>query len=212
MAVSAVKKEPARKSAAAEAAPEPTPKGNRKYLFLLIIILSIGGLAGGGAYWYLSHNKGGQPAETKPQAVKAPVFVPLEQFTVNLQLEESPQFLQAGLSLKVADSAVVDSLKTYMPEVRDRVLLLLSSRKASELLTVDGKRKLGNDILQTINAILLPPAPATKAPPKAAREAPPPAEADADGEEKAAREAAPQPPAKVQPPVLNVLFTSFIIQ
>jgi flagellar basal body-associated protein FliL len=152
------------------------------------------------------------------------VYVPLEPFTVNLQLEEHPQFLQAGLSLKVADSAVGDALKVHMPEVRDRILLMLSARKASELLTVEGKRKLGADIVDAINAILSPAAPAVAPVAKVAKETPPaaegetPAPAVAEGEEKPAEEAAAaaapaSAPAPAAPlPIVSVLFTSFIIQ
>lgn len=212
MAVSAVKSE------SADAATSP-PKKSGKLLIILIIAGVAAAAAGGGVYWYLNQNKNDKSAPAKPQPAKPPVFVPLDAFTVNLQLEEHPQFLQIGLSLKVTDNAVVDSLKVFMPEVRDRILLLLSARKASELLTADGKRKLSRDIVATVNGILAPgsvakPAPPRKKPPP---EPKPPAEGEGaaaeDGEAAAAEEAPPPPPQPVAPPpVLSVLFTSFIIQ
>ena len=220
MAVSAVKKEAAKNPAAAAtaAAPAPAPirKKRGKHLKLFIILAVIGSL-GGAAYWYLTQHRNGNPSEAKPQPAKPPIFVPLEAFTVNLQLEESPMFLQTGLSLKVADSTVVDALKLHMPEVRDRILLLLSSRKASELLTVDGKRKLSSDIVAAINAILAPPAPSMAPEIKAPQESQPPADGEAAapvaGEEKPVQEtAAPAAAPAVKSPVLNVLFTSFIVQ
>ena len=214
----------------ADAASAPGAKKRGKLLKLLMIIVPIVGLAGGGGYWYLNQNKSRHAAEAKPQPAKPPVFVPLEAFTVNLQLEENSQFLQTVLTLKVSDNAVVDTLKLYMPEVRDRILLLLSARKASELLTVDGKRKLSIDIVQTVNHILAPPPKAARAAKKKPARKPKPvaedeAEGAAEGEEKAAEIAAEEtaeaaeeaPPsahaaAPAPPPVLSVLFTSFIIQ
>ncbi len=227
MAVSAVKKETAKKQDAADstAAPASTPKKNSKYLKLLSFFIIASGVAGAGGYWYLKQGKTDKPAETKLQPAKPPVYVPLETFTVNLQLEESPQFLQTGLSLKVSDSTVVEALKIHMPEVRNRVLLLLSSRKASELLTVAGKNKLSADIVDAINAILAPAAPKEVAPDKAPTESKPPANGDTAAptvaEEKPPQETvAPEPATAVaaapvpaaQTPVVAVLFTSFIVQ
>ncbi len=215
MAVSAVKKERAKPADEADAAAEAKPaKGAKSKLMLVLVLVTLVGASGGGAYWYMQHNNAGGKHAAKVEPPKPPVFIPLDAFTVNLQLEESPQFLQVGLSLKVRDNAVVDILKLHMPEVRDRTLLLLSSQLASTLLTLEGKKKLASDIVATINAILdpLPAKPAPAAKEKAAE----PAEAaeTAENEEKGAAEAGDKPAAEAAPkrPVLSVLFTSFIVQ
>ena len=213
MAVSAVKKERAKPAAGAEEAAadaKPAARGGKSKLMLVLGLVLLVGAGGGGAYWYTQHNKAGGKHAAKVERSAPPVFVPLEAFTVNLQLEESPQFLQVGLSFKVRDNAVVDALKLHMPEVRDSALRLLSSQKSSILLTLEGKKKLANDLVATVNAILDPAA--ASAEPAAAGEsaAAPGAEADekaaAEGGEKPAPEHAPRPP------VLSVLFTSFIVQ
>ena len=120
MAVSAVKKERAKPADDAdEGAPAAKPSGRggkSKLLLVAGVVLLAGG--GGGTYWYLQHSSGTGKHEAKVEPAKPPVFVPLEAFTVNLQIEESPQFLQVGLSFKVRDNAVVDALKLHMPEVR----------------------------------------------------------------------------------------------
>ena len=207
MAVSAIKKDatakPNEPAAAAEQKAPPKAR-KRNWVVLLGVLFGLCG-AGGGAFWYASQD--GTAAHAKPVAAKPPLFLPLETFTVNLKLEENPQYLRVGITLKVADSAAVDALKLHMPEVRDRVLLLLSARNASELLTLAGKEKLANDIVAAINPLLTPaapqapqPAPAeTSAPVQAAGAAP-----DAD--------AAQAPSASTGAPVLNAFFTSFIIQ
>lgn len=217
------KKEPAKGEAAATiAAPAPGTKKKSKYLKLLVILIATGGIGGGAAYWYFGQNKSPKSAEAKAPVAKPPVYVLLEPFTVNLKIEDNPQFLQTGLSLKVTDATVVDRIKLYMPEVRDRILLLLSSRKASELLTVEGKSKLSTDIVDTINNILVPPEP--KAMTKPPEQSKAKQGSEESGEQKpaaeetaaAASEAKPeQETAEVAPiparPVLNVLFTSFIV-
>lgn len=214
MAVSAVKA--GRNQSAPAPVPEsaPAPGKGGKILKMLAVFVVACAIGGGAVYWYLGQQKGAAK-ESRPEPPKPPVFVALEQFTVNLQLEDAPQFMQVGLSLQVLDNTVTDNLKLHMPLVRHRVLLLLSSRKASELLAPEGKRKLSADIVEAINAILAPPDPRAKKARTAAKSAP--AESDAaaeDGAEKTERdtETVAAPAVAAPPPVLSVLFTSFIIQ
>jgi flagellar FliL protein len=226
MAVSAVKKEPAKPATDAEAAAPETKKRTLKWklpAIALCVILA----GGGGAYWFMNRHHGDETKEAKAEPAKPPQFLPLDAFTVNLQLEDNPQFLQVGLTLKVADAAAVDKIKQYMPEVRDRILLLLASQKASVLLTTDGKRKLTADIVSSINAIVAPGSakPAAKQAesaatavegadkPAAEPEANPEEEAKtaAEGDAKPAAEGA-EKSAAAAAPVQSVLFTSFIVQ
>ncbi len=229
MALSAVKKDqPKQKDAEPAQAAKPVKKSKLKWVIVGVSALLIPAI-GGGAYWYL--NRDTSAAAAKAEAAKPPVFVPLDVFTVNLQLEESPQFLQVGLSLRVADGTVGDSIKLHMPEIRNSILLLLSSRKASQLLTLTGKNELSTDIVTAVNSILTSAQPKTAA--KAAPAAPaaetaaepaPEASAEtpaAEGEEKQAEGDAPGKAAakkaaktKTDPavPVKSVLFTSFIVQ
>jgi len=129
MAVSAVKKDPVKPAADAEAAPPPPKKRAFNWKLPLIILCVLGAL-GGGAYWYMHRAHSDAAGEANAEPVKPPQFLALDPFTVNLQLEENPQFLQVGLTLKVSSNTAIDALKLHMPEVRDRVLLLLSSQKA----------------------------------------------------------------------------------
>lgn len=219
MAVSAVK------AAKNQSAPEPVadvaPGKSGKLLKMIGVFVVAGAIGGGAVYWYLGQQKSARnPAEAKPQPAKPPVFVALEQFTINLQLEDTPQFMQIGLSLQVADNTVIDTLKLHMPVVRHRVLLLLSSHKASDLLAPEGKRKLSADIVSAVNDILAPPDSRAKKARLAQKTALAEAGADAaEGTGKTERDAAgseaeaPEPPAPpAPPPVITVLFTSFIIQ
>lgn len=233
MAVSAVKKE-APKAAAAEAPAGAEPAKSGSKMKLIIIAVAVLALAGGGAFWFLSKGKGDEES-AKVEPAKPPQFLPLEPFTVNLLMEENPQFLQVGLTLKVNDAAAIDVIKLHMPELRDKVLMLLSAQKASTLLTVEGKQKLASDIVTSINGIVSPvaakPAKAAKAAKKKKAEDEEEAAAedadDAKAEgEKGADEEDEDAPKKAPPkkkgarkgtaeapgPVQAVLFTSFIIQ
>lgn len=127
---------------AASAAAAPAKSNKKLFLIAGGLLLVLGGAGGA---WFM-----GQKAElAKPKVATPtpPVFVTLEPFTVNLQSEEGERFLQVAFTLQVADQAQVDQIKLYMPLLRSRLLLLLVSKKTTELATVEGKRKLQEEIL-----------------------------------------------------------------
>ena len=190
-------KAPAKQEQPAEEAAPPKPK---KKLILLIVIglVLVLALGGGGAYFLLKkkHVSGDEDetasAHAKPEA--KPIFVKLEAFTVKLMLDEGKteqQFMQTTPEFKVLDAHVAENVKAYMPEIRHNILLLLSSRKPSELSTPQGMEKLSVDIRKVSNVILDGP------PPKSSK-----------GDKETAKADNPSPEDSVQ----AVLFSTFIIQ
>lgn len=157
-------KTPTRQDPDTEEAAPPTKK-KRSLLKILLLLTPLLGGAGGGAWYFLRDQDQDQDQEpkvaakpgpakaatAKPVSSKPPVFVSLEPFTVNLQHEDaSPQYLQVGLALKVTDVATVDAIKLHMPEIRNRVLLLLSSKKASDISSLGGKQSLSTELTREI--------------------------------------------------------------
>jgi flagellar FliL protein len=135
---------------AAEGAEAPAPKSKKK---LIIIIAAVALLAGGGgAAWYFLQPKADAHKKEvkKEEPEKPPVFVTLETFTVNLQPDPDEKFLQVDLTVKVAKPEQEEELKQHMPEIRNRVLMLLSSKKASELTSLEGKNALAKEITDQI--------------------------------------------------------------
>lgn len=116
----------------------PVAKKSRKIVFWIMIAVLL--LAGTGAgAWFLMNQS------AKPVPVAPPVFVVLEPFTVNLQ-DGTGEYLHLSITLQVADSAQAEQLKLYLPQLRSRLLFLLSSQKSSEISTAEGKKKLAADI------------------------------------------------------------------
>jgi flagellar FliL protein len=199
--------------AEAEAEAAPAKSGNKKKM----IIISVLALAiAGGAGWYFT--KGHAPEEGHAEKVKEeplhePIFVSLgENFTVNLQREEGDQYLQAGITLKILQPDLEEKIKKAMPEIKSKLLFLLSSKFPSELQTAEGKKKLVAEIIAEVDGALgLGAEPAHASAPAAA-----PAQGAEHGEAAAASApAAPQAaPVAVRKTkgVVDVLFTSFIIQ
>lgn len=127
------------------------PKKKKGKLFLVLGILLVLGGAGGGAAWYFTQSDT-KPDEHKEEKQLPPVFVTLETFTVNLQVDGSGEhYLQVGIDLKVTDPAVVNLVKLHMPEIRNAVLLLLSSKSAEQIASLEGKQTLSAEIQEQVN-------------------------------------------------------------
>ena len=193
--------------ASKEETPAAAPPKSKKKLIITIIVLLLA--AGGGAGWYFTQGKapeGEHAAEKKAEPVHEAKFVPMgENFTVNLQREEGDQYLQAGITLKILQPELEENIKKTMPEIRSKLLFLLSSKYPSELQTAEGKNKLVAEVIAEVDGILGLAVPA------------PEAAAQGAGHETAASGAATAPvvaaPAKPKTTgVVDVLFTSFIIQ
>lgn len=194
------------------------PKKKRGKLLLVISMLFVLAGAGGGAGWYFM-----RPADPHaPKAAEKPkpaIFLPLESFTVNLlPVDSQPQFMQAGLTLKLDDSEAVDLIKARMPLIRDRLLMVLSSKRGPDLLSTAGKQKLAAEISEEVRKVVVPAMTPVAQPAKEiAAEIPPVDSAQAADAPDAAADKhtdAKSVDAKPARPRLEieVLFTSFIIQ
>ncbi|WEF33224.1 flagellar basal body-associated protein FliL [Pseudoduganella chitinolytica] len=147
--------------AEAKAEAAPAGGGSKKKLIIIIVavlVLAIGG--GAGAFFMLKGQDASAEHEEEPVKKKSkkkkkevgpPVYVPVEPFTVNLQPEEGEQYLQLAFTLQVGDAEQSEVIKNNMPKVRSRILLLLSSKKASEINTPEGKQALSKEILEQVN-------------------------------------------------------------
>ena len=143
-------------------------KSGKKLLIVIIVLLVVVLLVGGaGALLLLKRHNVEEveeeevPVETvrsKKKSAKQlpPVYVAMDAFTVNLVPESGEQFVQLIISVEVADAESGEMIKTYTPKIRNNVMLLLSSKKASELLTKEGKEKLAEEIRDQMNQVLDP--------------------------------------------------------
>lgn len=130
--------------------------GNKLILIILILLLAAGG---GGAWYFLGQSTAAPGANAKKTVdpSKPPVFLVVEPFTVNLQPDGAgDQYLQVAFSLQLSDAKDAESIKLYLPHVRSRVLLLLSGKKAAEISTVEGKKKLADEILVLMRQPFVP--------------------------------------------------------
>lgn len=145
-------------TAAATADAVPAPKKGKKLLIVILaalLVLTIGG--GAGVYLIIarknanaSHSEAKKPVEKKGPSV----FAPLEPFTVNLADPSRDHYLQIGLTFEVSGTDIGDAIKSQMPLLRSRVLLILTSKSSEELATPQGKGKLAAELVALARAAL----------------------------------------------------------
>lgn len=229
-----------------EDAAAAAPPNNKKFIIIIAALLLV--IAGGAGWYFMKGKQEGHAEEKKVEVPKDPKFIPLDAFTVNLQREESDQFLQVNISLKILEPELEEKIKGVLPEIRSKLNLLLSSKKPSELATAEGKKKLAAEILTETNNVLgihngpvaHAAAPAAPVPVSAAEAVATPAAEHGEHEAPAAEGAAPATGEHAEAPVaeaasapapvaaapahaapaagpemkgvVDVLFTSFIIQ
>lgn len=132
--------------AAAGAAKAPQKSGKSKMLIIVAAVLVLVGAGGGGAWWYFNR---GHDAHPKAAVVKAPLFHSIEPFTVNLLEEHGDHYLQVAVVFQVEDEKSIEQIKTYLPVIRSRFLLLLSGKYPSDLSTPQGKSTLVEELVAT---------------------------------------------------------------
>ena len=141
-------------TAAALPAHDAPAKGKSKLLIILVAVFALLAAGGGGAAWWFhqkatSTDTAAEGDDHKPSkkevAGKPPLFLTLENFTVNLVGGE--HFMQLGLVLQLKDEETSDKVKGYLPLIRSKVLLLLSAKSAEELESPKGKQELVDELL-----------------------------------------------------------------
>ena len=138
----------------------PAPRSSKLLIGLLIGVSLIA--AGAVAYVFVGPKAAAshEAAAPKPPAPEKPIFVTLEPFTVNLQSEGRSKFLHVGIALKVRDEPAKAQIVEFMPELRSRMLMMVSYRQPDSLMSIEDKGKLPDETREALNRPLgehLPP-------------------------------------------------------
>ena len=145
---------------------EGAKKGKKKLLIIIVAaVLVVGG--GAGAFFALGGKKaeegadaGGEEADAEGEAgaeggegVELPgAVVPLDVFIVNLGVKGS--FLKTSIQLELATPEPGHDFERNIPKIRDAIIRVLSTRIASEILALEGKEKLREEVKKSINDAL----------------------------------------------------------
>ena len=88
--------------------------------------------------------------------IKQSIIYPLESFVVNLmdKSESGKRYLKTTIELDVMGQEGLDLIEPRKAQLRDAILLLLTSQSFMEINTIEGKLELKRAILLRINQVL----------------------------------------------------------
>jgi len=139
---------------------EAQPKrSSLKFIIIgvLVIVLGAGGFLGWNMFLKGSETEA-QVSETTPKPTEPveTVSYPLDSFIVNLMDKSGSgkRYLKVGMILEIGNQEQGMVVSKYKPQIRDTILLLLSSRSFREINTMEGKLELKRALLSRINNIL----------------------------------------------------------
>lgn len=133
-----------------------TKKGNGLIIGIVAVVLIA---AGAGAYLVLSGMKDGKEAAAKAvessieEPAKGTIFV-LEPFIVNLQDNSGTRYLKLTVNLELPPGSMLTELNNQSTQIRDSLIILLSSKSYSDIGTVEGKYKMRDEIVARVNQYL----------------------------------------------------------
>jgi flagellar FliL protein len=120
-----------------------------------VILLTGGGVAGwlflGGAKGPAGHVAGNGEATSD---VSGDLIYEMEIFVVNLNDPGGKRYLKTKISLEYTGAELTDELKLRQPQLRDVMLLLLSSKTLEDIQGTEGKIILRRELILRINQAL----------------------------------------------------------
>ena len=100
------------------------------------------------------------PDKAKPEEIGA--VVPMDTFIVNLADPGGNRYLRVTMELELAGKPVDksagktagDELSKRMPQIRDAILMILSTKRYADISTTEGKTALREEIVNAANGLL----------------------------------------------------------
>ena len=136
----------------------------------LITLLLVAGLAVGGYFAFINFIKPQMAVAPQPQQkdLEVPgsrfpeseqkelgVMYPMEPFLVNLARSNGKQFLKVSLTLELSSPEARPEVKANEFKIVDSILLLLSSKTREDVISLQGKFKLKDEIATRVNRFLV---------------------------------------------------------
>jgi flagellar FliL protein len=129
-----------------------------KLIFLVVtvlLVLTIGLAAGFFMMWSkisTLNTPGNTAAATQGQATLGALFS-LDTFIVNLADQERSRYLRVTMDLELGSATDVEKLNERLPQIRDRILMILPSKRFADIASMEGKTALRDEIISKLNGL-----------------------------------------------------------
>lgn len=124
-------------------------KSGSKKMIIIIAIAAVVAIAGGFFTYTQLIAKGKDGESHKKEETKKTALIPLDPFVVNLA--EQGRFLKVTMQLELSDAINQTAATEKVPQFRDAIITLISSKSAEALSSPEGKIQLKDELLLRIN-------------------------------------------------------------
>lgn len=138
-------------------------KGGKPWLLIAMASLVSIALGAGGTFFLVGSEAAPVTARDgarsdgdgkEPQATFDERVYDLDPFVVNVTGEGYPRYLKLQLALEMDSLAGREEVEARVSQVRDATILLLSSKRLSDITDFEGKALLKDDLRERVNALL----------------------------------------------------------
>ena len=127
---------------------------------VVAVLFLVTGAAAGGWYYYKNTIRNTPSGPSESSLTKAaPVvnmgpMVDVREFIVNIISDDNSHYLRVSMTIELSNQAAHEEITKRMPQIRDAILMLASSKTFEELYDVHGKKQLKAELLIELNAML----------------------------------------------------------
>lgn len=131
----------------------------KKIILIAVGVLLLAGI-GVGAMLFLkeappAENEAAGEATEKVTKVADPIYQGLDpDFVVAFQNPKTVRFVKLAIEVMARDDDGIEAVKLHMPVIRDRVIILLSSKSEDSLMDTEGKEQLREEVLAAVQDVL----------------------------------------------------------
>jgi len=138
-----------------EKAVEEVPQ-KKKFPVKKLIIIGIAALvvAGGGTGGAIYFKKMAEKKEQAQQQAPVGAVWPMDPFIVNILDQGTDRYLKIIIELDISDKNCIPELNQLKPKLRDTILDLLSSKSYKDIVDINGKQRLRDEIMMRLNSFL----------------------------------------------------------
>lgn len=120
----------------------------------IALILGVG-LAGWNIFLHKGGDAGNVDAIVEHEKKDTPGhIVTMEPFVINLADPNEIIYLKVAVNLEVESESMTSEIQKRMPQIRDAILMLLTSKTADDVKNTGGKLKLQDEMVERINHFL----------------------------------------------------------
>ena len=143
------------------------PKGGKSFvkiiiivlvILILLLVLGVGGLIAWKKYIApaigMALHEGGAVAKKEEGDTGGTTLgpmLPLEPFIVNLAEPGGKRFIKVTMEMELGSKELDAEFKNKLPQFKDHIITVLSSKTMDEVITAEGKFKLKEEIMARIN-------------------------------------------------------------